>query len=139
MAAKAGYLAVVQINNTTYTTVGGLKTADLQIGTDLYDITTLAGDGWKTKLPGLADYTLKLGGNFDLSDAQQAMLQAAVITVPGLAVDWKIYPAGTGAGAPFYAGTCFIKTEGIKFDVKNEEQVSFDLEGNGAITYSTGA
>lgn len=131
----AGNHAIVQINNSTYQTVTGIKTADLQIQEDIYDITDLNNNSWKLKLPGLADYTLKLAGNFDLSDAQQAALQAAIITTPGTSISWKVYPAGTGGGH-LYSGSGFLKTQGVKFDVKSEETVSFDIEGSGAITYS---
>lgn len=131
----SGQRAIVQINNSTYQTVTGIKTADLQIQEDIYDITDLNGNSWKLKLPGLADYTLKLAGNFDLSDAQQAVLQADIITTPGTAVAWKVYPAGVG-GVHYYSGTGFLKTQGVKFDVKSEETVSFDIEGSGQITYS---
>lgn len=131
----SGNKAIVQINNSTYQTVTGIKTADLQIQEDIYDITDLNNNSWKLKLPGLADYTLKLAGNFDLSDAQQAVLQAAIITTPGTAISWKVYPAGTG-GSHFYGGSGFLKTQGIKLDVKSEETVSFDLEGSGSISYT---
>lgn len=131
----AGMKAIVQINNSTYQTVTGLKTADLQIGTDIYDVTDLNNNTWKLKLGGLSDYTLKLGGNFDLSDAQQAVLQADIITNPGTSVSWKLYPAGTG-GTHFFSGTALVKGEGVKFAVNAEEQVTFDLEGTGSISYS---
>lgn len=131
----AGQKAIVQINNSTYQTVTGIKTADIQTSTDLYDITDLNSNSWKLKLPGLSDYTLKLSGNYDLTDAQQAVLQADVVTTPGTAVLWKVYPAGV-AGTHFYGGTGFIKTMDIKLDVKAEETVTFDIEGSGAITYS---
>lgn len=131
----AGNKAVVQINNSTYQTVTGIKTADIQIGTDIYDITDLNGNSWKLKLAGLSDYTLKLAGNFDLSDAQQTLLQSDIITTPGTTVAWKVFPAGTG-GTHFFGGNALIKTYDIKIDVKSEEQVSFDLEGTGAISYT---
>jgi predicted secreted protein len=131
----SGSHAIVQINNSTYQTVTGIKTADLQIQEDIYDITDLNNNSWKLKLPGLADYTLKLAGNFDLTDAQQAVLQAAIITTPGTSISWKVYPNGTG-GSHFYGGSGFLKTQGVKFDVKSEETVSFDIEGSGAISYT---
>lgn len=132
----AGQVAIVQINNTTYQTTTGMKTAEVQTSTDIYDITDLNSNNWKIKLPGLNDYTLKLAGNWDMSDAQQAVLQADVITSPGTAVLWKVYPQGTGGGNKAYAGTGFIKGIDVKVDVKSENQVSFDIEGSGAITYS---
>lgn len=134
-APTAGMKAIVQINNSTYQTVTGLKTADLQIGTDIFDITDLNNNTWKLKLGGLSDYTLKLAGNFDLSDAQQTILQNDIITTPGSTVAWRVYPAGTG-GSHYYSGNALIKTQGVKFDVKAEETVSFDLEGTGAISYT---
>jgi predicted secreted protein len=132
----AGQKAIIQVFNSTLTTMTGLKTAEISIGVDIYDITDLNSNNWKIKLAGLADYTMKLGGNFDLSDAQQAMLQADAITTPGATLQWAIWPQGTGGSNKAYRGTCIIKTQDVKFDVKAEEQVSWDLEGNGAITYS---
>lgn len=131
----AGQKAIVQINNSTYQTVTGIKTADLQVQEDIYDITDLNGNAWKIKLAGLADYTLKLGGNWDMSDAQQAVLQGDIITTPGTTIAWKVYPKGVAAGT-CYAGSGLLKTEGVKFDVKSEEQVTFDIEGSGAITFT---
>lgn len=130
-----GQKAIVQINNSSYTTMTGTKTAEIQISSDIYDITDLNSNNWKIKLVGLSDYTLKLGGNFDLSDAQQALLQADILTTPGTAVQWKIYPAGTG-GSHYYSGSGFIKQMDVKIDVKAEEQVTFDIEGSGAISYT---
>lgn len=133
MSAKAGWQAIVQIGG-TLVTMTGIKTADLSISGDIYDITDLNNNQWKKKLFGLADYTLKLAGNYDLSDAQQASIQAAIITSPGTAVAWAVFPAGVGG--PKYSGTSLVKTEGVKFAVNAEETVSWDLEGNGAIAYA---
>src|SRR5579871_6195683 len=102
MAASAGYKAVLQLGPSTYTSVGNIKSADLQVGTDIYDITALGGNGWKLKLAGLSDYTLKISGNFDLSDTEQAALQGFIITNPGSVVTWKLIPLGTGSA---YGGT----------------------------------
>jgi predicted secreted protein len=67
----AGMKAIVQLNNTTYQTVTGLKTADLQVGTEIYDVTDLNNNLWKLKVGGLSDYTLKLGGNFDTAEGDK--------------------------------------------------------------------
>ena len=131
----AGQKAVVQLGPTTYTTVTGVKTAEIQISNDIYDVTDLNSNAWKIKLAGLADYTLKLGGNFDLTDAEQALLQASIITTPGATVTWRVYPGGI-AGTHYYSGTALVKTEGVKIDVKAEETVTFDLEGSGPISYT---
>lgn len=135
MAATAGQKAIVQINNSTYQTVTGVKTADLQISTGKYDITDLNSNNWILQLAGLSSYTLKLGGNFDMSDAQQALLLADIVTNPGTTVAWKIYSAGTGGGH-FFAGSGIVTGFNPKFDVKSEEQMSFDIDGNGAITWT---
>src|SRR5258707_15675535 len=119
----AGQKCIVQINNSTYQTATGLKTAEIATSTDIYDITDLNSNNWKIKLAGLNDYTMKLAGNFDLSDAQQAVLQASVFTTPGTVIQWKVYPAGVG-GTHNYSGSGIIKTQSVKFDVKSEEQVS---------------
>jgi predicted secreted protein len=133
MAAQAGYLAIVQIGNTPVT-ITGVKTADLTIQGDIYDITDLNNNQWKKKLGGLADYSLKLGGNYDMSDTQQASLQASIITTPGATVTWKVWPAGTG-GTHNYSGTGIIKQQAVKIDVSKEQTIEFDIEGSGALTY----
>lgn len=135
MAATAGQKAIVQINNSTYQTVTGVKTADIQISTGKYDITDLNSNNWILQLAGLSSYTLKLGGNFDMSDAQQALLLADIVTNPGTTVSWKVYPAGTG-GAHFFSGSGIVTGFNPKFDVKSEEQMSFDIDGNGAISWT---
>jgi predicted secreted protein len=134
MTATAGMNAIVQMNNSTYQTVGGLKTAELGISTDTYDVTDLNNKKWVEKIAGLSSYTLKLGGNFDLSDAQQAALQANVITNPGTVVQWKIYE-NTVAGS-YFSGSAIIKTYNVKFDVSAEEQGTWDLDGTGPITHT---
>lgn len=136
MTATAGMTAILEIGGTPVV-MTGIKTVDLQIGVDIYDITDLNNNLWKLKLTGLSDYTLKFDGNWDLSDAQQLSIQAGVITTPGTVVNWKLYPKGTGGGSPkSYSGTAYVKTQGLKIDTKSEEQVSWDLEGSGAITYA---
>ncbi len=132
---SSGQKAIFQINNTTYQTVTGIKTCDLQIQETMYDVTDLNNNSWKLKLPGLAEYSLKIGGNWDMSDAQQAVLQADIITTPGTLVSWKVYPKGVAAGT-LYSGTGYIKTQGLKFDVAAEESMTIDIDGSGAIVFT---
>lgn len=131
----SGQKAIVQINNSTYQTVTGIKTADIQVSTNKYDITDLNSNNWVLLLAGLSSYTLKLDGNFDWTDAQQAILLADIITTPGTTVAWKVYPAGTG-GAHFFAGSGIVTAFNPKIDVKSEETASFTIDGNGAITWT---
>jgi predicted secreted protein len=136
MGATAGYLAILQIGGTP-TTITGIKSVDVKISTDIYDITALSDGVWKKKLGGLADYSLAFSGNLDMTDAEQAVLQAAIITNPGTQVQWVIAPKGTTTGMPKYSGTALVKAESIKFAVNAEEQVQFDLEGTGALVVGT--
>lgn len=131
----AGQKAIVQINNSTYQTVTGIKTADIQVSTNKYDITDLNSNNWVLLLAGLYSYTLKLDGNFDMSNAQQAVLLADIITTPGTTVQWKVYPAGTG-GAHYFGGSGILTGFNHKIDVKSEETVSFTIDGSGAITWT---
>lgn len=136
MAATAGYKCLLQIGGTP-TTITGITSAEISIGQDIFDITDLNNNTWKLKLAGLADYTLKLSGNFDLSDAEQTVLQNAILTSPGATTAWRVYPVSTGfSGTHYYSGNALVKTFAPKFDVKSEEQVSIDLEGTGAISYT---
>lgn len=132
MTAQPGYIAIIQFGPTP-TTITGIKTCDVKIGNDIADITALGDGQWKKKLGLLADYTLAIAGNADMTDAEQAALQANIITNPGTSIAFLIAPLGLGTGKPKYTGTALIKTESLKFDVKSEQAISFDLEGSGAI------
>lgn len=136
MTASAGYLAILQFGATP-TTITGIKTCDVKIGNDIADITALSDGQWKKKLGLLADYTMTIAGNLDMTDTEQAALQANIITNPGTSIAWLVAPLGLGVGKPKYTGTALVKTEGLKFDVKAEQTVSFDLEGSGAIISGT--
>ena len=136
MTAQPGYIAILQIGGTP-TNITGIKSVDLKIGNDIIDITALADGQWKKKMTTLADYTMAFSGNLDMTDAEQTVLQAAIITSPGTAVPWLVAPLGLGSGKPKYTGTALMKTENIKLDVKGEQGVTFDLEGNGAIVSGT--
>jgi predicted secreted protein len=112
----------------------GITSIELNVSGDIYEVTDLNNNVWKKKLAGLSDYTIKLSGNLDLTDAMQQSLQAAIITNPGTAVQWAILV--TGVGGHSYSGSAFIKGFAPKFDTKAQAQASFDLEGNGAIVYA---
>ena len=135
MPASPGYLAVVYIGSTP-AIIGNLTQADLSINGDVYDITALGqGDAWKRKLGGLADYMLKLSGYTDFSDAQQMAIQAATITNPGAMVSWQIKPKGA-ATTTLFSGTAINKSEGLKFAVNKQDDISFDLDGSGPIVFT---
>jgi len=136
MAATPGYLAILQIGPTP-TTITGIKSVDVKVQGDIYEVTALSDGQWKKKIGGLADYTLAFSGNLDMTDAEQQALQAAIITSPGTQVQWVIAPKGTTTGNPKYSGTVLLKGQSIKFAVNSEEQVSFDLEGTGPLVAST--
>ena len=136
MTAQPGYIAIVQFGATP-TTITGIKTCDIKVGNDIYDITALADGQWKKKLGGLAEYTLSIAGNLDMTDAEQSALQANIITNPGTSIAWLVAPQGLGTGKPKYTGTALVKSENMKFDVKAEQTVQFDLEGSGAIVIGT--
>lgn len=132
MSAQAGYLAILEIGSVPVI-ITGIRTAEIKIAGDIYEITAFSDGQWKKKIGGLVDYTLSFSGNLDLSDAQQQFLQASIITNPGQQVPWVIMPQGVGTGKPKYSGTVLVKAEDIKLDVKSEEQVQFDLEGTGPL------
>ena len=136
MVASPGYLAILQIG-VTPTTITGIKACDLKIDTTILDITALADGQWNKKMGGLLTYTLTISGNLDMTDAEQALLQADIITTPGTAVGWLVAPLGLGTGKPKYTGSALIKSQGMKFDPKAEQSVTFDLDGNGAIVAGT--
>ncbi|HEX3640200.1 MAG TPA: phage tail tube protein [Ktedonobacteraceae bacterium] len=132
MTAQPGYIAILQIGPTP-TTITGIKSVDLKIGTDIIDITALADGQWKKKMGALSDYTISFSGNMDMTDAEQTVLQNAIITTPGTTVAWLVAPLGLGTGKPKYTGSIILKSDTMKFDVKSEQTIAFDGEGTGAI------
>ena len=132
--AVAGWQCIVQITGTP-AIVGDLTQADLTIMGDIYDITAMNTTQWKSKLGGLADYNIKLAGNFNMSDAQQATLQGYIITNPGTVATWQVQPKGIGATTK-YNGTAIVKQEALKFAVNAKEDVSWDLEGTGPLVFT---
>jgi len=132
MTASAGYIAILQFG-VTPTTITGIKTCDVKVGNDIIDITALADGQWKKKLTALAEYTLSIAGNLDMTDAEQSALQANVITNPGTSIAFLVAPQGLGVGKPKLTGTVLVKSENMKFDVKGEQTVQFDLDGTGPI------
>src|SRR2546429_4015859 len=117
MTAQPGYIAILQIGPTP-TTITGIKTVTIKVGTDIIDITALADGQWKKKMGGLSDYTLAFDGNCDMTDAEQAVLQAAIITNPGTSVAYLIAPLVLASGNPRIQGQVLFSRRAINLVVK---------------------
>lgn len=131
--AQAGWQCIVQTGGSP-ATVGDLTSAEITINGQVYDVTQL-GHQWMDRIGGLADYQLKLAGNFNMSDAQQASLQAAMITNPGSIVQWQIAPKGL-VPTTRYSGSIILKQEGLKFPVNAKADVTFDGDSTGALVFT---
>lgn len=132
--ANAGYKAVIQLGPTTFTTITNVQSAELQTTVGIYDITSLVGSQWMVNLAGLASYTLKITGFYDLTDAEQVILQGYQITTPGGTATWQLMP--TGGSNPGFHGTALVKDMDLKVDIGAAQSITWNLVGTGALTYS---
>lgn len=98
------------------------KSVDIQVQQDIADITTFASGGWKVKLPLLADVTVKLA---------QWWIDVFYITNMGNLLVLVMY-SGANANQQF-ACYGYLKTDGIKFDVKGVIEEALDFESHGAV------
>lgn len=109
-----------------YSLFGDSKSVDLTISADVLDVTTFSSGGWKQKLGSLADATYKLSrwwvDSFFLN-AINNKTRLVISTYSGANANQR------------YDAFAYIKSDGIKFDVKNAHDESIDFDVDGPITF----
>lgn len=132
MATHKGSSGVVKVaaSGGTETAVGEVRSYSIDETSDTIEDTTM-GDSVKSYLSSLTDATLTIDALWDDSDAQQLVLDT------GAAIDWEIYPTGTGTGEKYYGGAGIVTAKTISASYDGLVEASFSVQVSGAITEST--
>lgn len=125
--AIAGKGGKVVVGTATVAEVGEWS---LDINSEMLETTKFL-DDWKSFIAGLKDWSGSFSGRWDMTDTTgQKALQDAILG--GTSVTLKLYVNGTN----YYTGTAFISTESPSAGVDGLVEVSFDVQGSGALTYA---
>lgn len=128
MAAISGVLGSVVYTTGGTTLVTGIREWSLDFGMDVPDVSTF-GSGWKTFIQGVKEYSGSFGGLAD-TDAIQATLRSAILG--GSAVQLRLYD---GTATYYLVGTAYITGFSPSLSYDGAEEVSYDFQGSGALSY----
>lgn len=110
--------------------VAEIKEWSLDIEADTLDTSTFDGNGWKTFIAGQRGWGGSFSGQWKMTDTLgQKAWQDAVLG--GTTLSIKLDVNGTNN----YTGTAFIKKQNVSTPSNEVVAVSFDFQGNGALTY----
>lgn len=137
MAASHGSTAVLKLTSggtlrdiSSYVTSTGLQTE-----IDKAETTGL-GSTVKGYIAGLPDVSIPIEGIYDpTTDGYLYTVFSAGVGSGGTAFEY--YPAGTASGQVKYSGTAIMTKYEIKTDVGDANQISAELQINGALTRAT--
>lgn len=109
--------------------VDGIKDITAKDSRTMLDTTDfLDSSGAKTKLAGLLDASISLSGDYEQSDAPQALLRSSYTS--GATVYITLLPDGTNG----YTYPCIVESYDVKAGVDGLVEFSASLVGNGART-----
>jgi hypothetical protein len=113
-------------NLTTYATSVGLP-----VSVETAEVSTL-GDDDKVYVTGLRDRTISIEGKWDATvDGYFNGL------LGGTARPWKVFPAGSAAGRPYYSGSAILTSYEVTSDVGDAIGFSSEFQSSGAVTRGT--
>ena len=129
----AGYKKGVFIKTTSataYTELPGTN-ATLNLAADMLDDTDFTSTGWRSRLPGLRDYSVSMTMNYDTSNTAFAAARTAWLN--GSRLDFRYSPNGTVG----FQGRVYVETFSHSGDVGGLETVDITLqtEGTAFTTY----
>lgn len=127
MTALAGIGGAFKVGTNT---VAEVDKWSLDIAAELLE-TQSFGDTWKEKIAGLKEWSASGEGRWDMTDtAGQKALQDAILGGTTVAVRFYV-DADT-----YYSGNAFVKQVSPGAELNGTVDVSFSLEGTGALTYT---
>jgi predicted secreted protein len=95
------------------------------------EVTTFNDDD-KVYVTGLRDRTISLEGKWDATvDGYLAGL------LGGTARAWKVFPAGSAAGRPFYSGSAILTSYEVSAEIGDAIGFSAEFQNSGAVTRGT--
>lgn len=113
-------------NLTDYATSVGLP-----VEVETAEVSTL-GDDDKVYVTGLRDRTISIEGKWDGTvDGYLSGL------LGGTARAWKVFPAGSAAGRPFYSGSAILTSYEVSADIGDAVGFSAEFQNSGAVTRGT--
>lgn len=116
----------VERNLTDYATSVGLP-----VEVETAEVSTL-GDDDKVYVTGLRDRTISIEGKWDGTvDGYLSGL------LGGTARAWKVFPAGSAAGRPFYSGSAILTSYEVTADIGDAVGFSAEFQNSGTVTRGT--
>ncbi|OHV85955.1 phage tail tube protein [Ensifer sp. LCM 4579] len=94
--------------------------------------TTVMGDTWQTHLTGIPGWSGSLECLYDPADTN-----GQVSLGIGDSVTLGLYTDGDATGKKYLTGTASVTSIPIEADMKGAVKISFNFQGNGALTEST--
>lgn len=132
-------MAAVAGKGGTVTYAGGnvatLKEWSLDISPDIHDVTsfTTAAPAWKDVIAGLNGWTGSLSGTFDAASTGQNTLITNSITPVEAAIILEKDQVNGGK----YSGQSLISGASVGTAIDGLVDMSWDIQGTGALTYTT--
>lgn len=129
MATQTGASGVVkvQVSGTAVAVVGEVRSFTFDGSADTIEDSVI-GDLARSYKAGLKTNTVSVECYWDASDAQQLILDE------GTAVDFGIYPTGTGSGETWFSGGGVVTSRSITGSFDGMVEASFTIQCSGAVT-----
>lgn len=103
----------------------------LPVEVETAEVTTFNDDD-KVYVTGLRDRTISLEGKWDATvDGYLSGL------LGGTARAWKVFPAGSAAGRPFYSGSAILTSYEVTSEIGDAIGFSAEFQNSGAVTRGT--
>ena len=132
MATKTGASGVVKIaaSGGSVAVVGEVRSFTFDGSADTIEDSVM-GDTARSYKTGLKTNTVTIECYWDEADAQQLILDERA------AVDFEIYPTGTGSGESYFSGGGIVTSRSITGSFDGMVEASISVQGTGGITTAT--
>ena len=132
MATTKGSSGVVKlaVSGGSVAAMGEVRSFTLSESADTIEDSVM-GDTARTYLSSLTSATLSMDVYWDDADAVQLVMDS------GAALDWELYPTGTGTGEKYYSGAGVLTSKEITASFDGMVEGSFELQVSGAVTEAT--
>lgn len=132
MATTKGSSGVVKlaVSGGSVAAMGEVRSFTLDETADTIEDSVM-GDTARTYLSSLTSATLSMDVYWDDADAVQLVMDS------GAALDWELYPTGTGVGEKYYTGGGILTSKSLTASFDGMVEGSFALQVSGAVTEAT--
>ena len=132
MATTKGSSGVVKlaVSGGSVAAMGEVRSFTLSESADTIEDSVM-GDTARTYLSSLTSATLSMDVYWDDADAVQLVMDS------GAALDWELYPTGTGTGEKYYSGGGILTSKSLTASFDGMVEGSFALQVSGAVTEAT--